>query len=77
MIEEPSYERVAFDKWEWEDLGEFEWAYDGDKFSVDMRDLKKEIDETEFIGRSDEILTRLINFRKVFLIIPTGEIVTA
>jgi hypothetical protein len=76
MFEEPTYEKTEDMKWEWTSLGSFEWSYLKDKYVVNMYDLKKEIDNTSFAGQYDKILTRLINFRKAFLVIPTGEIVT-
>lgn len=77
MLEEPVYEQTEFDRWEWTDNGEFEWSryLDGSlqKYCVDQNDLKNEVATTNF--DYDAVLTKLLNFHKVFLIIPTGEIV--
>ena len=80
MIDEPTYEQTDFDRWEWE-TGEFEWAYYQDgkliKFNVDMHGLKNEVDTSPFAGRYKDVFTKVTNFWKVFLIIPTGEIIIA
>ena len=55
--------------------GLYEWRWCTDKYYLDFVDLGKEIDKV-MPGRSEEILERLQNFRKVFLILNTGEVFT-
>ena len=78
MNEIPVYERVEFNRWDWTNPGEFEWAVGGgEKFLVDQDGLRKEVAALEkFNHRVDTIVMLLLNFGKVFLILPTGEIRT-
>lgn len=67
MIEAPT-ERLP-------DEGQYEWKHRGDKLYMDLLTLEKEIEKV-MPGKSERILDRLQNFRKCFLNLTTGEIIT-
>ena len=77
MNERPQYQCSGIDHGEWVSKGEFEWSYMGETFLVNQTDLVKEIDNTVFVGKGQTIINRLVNFHKLFLIIPTFEIIVA
>lgn len=76
--EAPECIRESADNYEW-DYGEFHWRYLSEDYLVDMLDLQKELSRFEKFNSEyaqDQVISRLRNFNKVFLIIPTGEILT-
>lgn len=75
MIDMPEMEITSIDHAEM-DLGEFEWQYDGAKFKVDLNGLKKELAATVFKSITDDVISRVVNFNKVYLLIPTKEVMT-
>jgi len=81
MNEVPEYRKTTPTTWEWTEPGEFEWKFfDSEKqkmvkFLVDQKGLQREVEATVFKDRWEQILSTLLNFRKVFLIIPTREII--
>jgi hypothetical protein len=77
MLVRPELEQTDIDKWEWVEPGEFEWSYLGDKFIVDKDDLMKELAKTPFNRIANEVYDRVCCFNKVFLLIPTLEVVSA
>lgn len=53
--------------------GLYEWRYLKRKYQLDFLDLLKEI-EGVMPGRSEDVVERLMNFPRVFLVLNTGEI---
>ena len=53
--------------------GLYEWTHCKQKYYVDFLDLLKEIERVQ-PGRGEEIAERLMNFPRVFIVIPTGEV---
>lgn len=55
--------------------GLYEWRHLKKKYSLDFLDLLKEIEE--FLpGRGEEVVERLMNFPRVFLVRSTGEVIS-
>lgn len=76
MLTPPVYERTGPESWAWTEEGEFEWRHMGECYTVDMITLKRDVETLpNFKGKSDEVLDRLLNFHKVFLVLPLGRTV--
>ena len=75
MIDMPEMEITSIDHVEM-DLGVFEWQYDGAKFKVVLYGLKKDLAATVFKSITDDVISRVVNFNKVYLLIPTKEVMT-
>ena len=57
--------------------GLYDWRYCNEKFTVDIVDLKKEIEKVpKFEKMGERILDRIQNFRVVYLNMKTGEVTT-
>ena len=55
--------------------GLYEWRYCSKKFTLDIFDLKREIETLDkFKKLSERILDRIYNFRVIYLNIRTGEV---
>jgi len=55
--------------------GLYEWRHLDTLFLVDMLDLKKEF-ENVMPGKSEDLLDRIQNFRKLYINLVTGEVTT-
>lgn len=55
--------------------GIYEWRYMKEKYFIDCIDLKKDV-ERMLPGRSEDVIHRLTNFKQVYIILPTGEVIT-
>lgn len=58
------------------DYGEFEWSFGGVKFKIDLLGLRTELKNSPFKFVAEDVISRVLNFRKVYLVIPTMEIMT-
>lgn len=75
MLEKPEYYKVDEFSWEW-DEGSFEWMANGESFNVNLTDLKRELVAVGFEEKLDDVISRVFNFNKIYLVLPTLEVLT-
>lgn len=57
--------------------GLYEWRYLKQKYTLDFPDLIKDVEKLPgWETRGEEVATRLMNFPRVFIVIPTGELIS-